>query len=355
MKKYHLDHNESNSNLLESKIRPLHFNEEKELLDFYKELHPNGDKILTFWQWRQKINLTKGIETDYIVKTDKKIVGAMGLNPVETTYNGNTFLTFWHRDTLISPVMRGKGLVKQLLKHTSEHWDLVLAKGSNNIMYKIRKAFGWKDVQNSDYLMHVLNPFKTGNTIIKNIIYFVLFLWSKTLSSLVFGSNLVCMKIDRFGTDFDDLADSVSGTNELKLYKSSHYLNWRYFHCPDREYTVIRCGDNKLSGAIVLRLPKENNSEAWIIDCICDSSDVKCIKALLKAAFQYFKQNKVGRILVFCTSPEIRNILFQFGFVSIKRSPKFTYIIKQDHPIYNNISDMKWNFWHGDSDNELYE
>ena len=346
---------ESESTSDQIELEALKAGEEKKLLNFYREFHERGEKIATYWQWRQKEKYTVRIGTDYVAKFNGRIVGAMGINPVIHTYKGDKIVACYHRDTLISPAMRGRGLVKKLLEVASNQWNMVLGKGSNEIMYKVRKSFGWQDVPNSDNMAFVLKPWPTGKSLRIRLFHLLLFVWGTALCSIYSKQSTSCYEVSKFDDKFDDLANNLSKNDKFKIYKNSSYLNWRYFNCPEKKYTVLRTIDNNIAGAIVLRLPKKKTEEAWIVDCICDSANVKCLRELFSEALKQAKRAGVSKILVFATLPDFRKILSKFGFVSIKRSPKFTYIINSDHILTNKINHIKWDFWHGDSDNELYE
>jgi hypothetical protein len=336
------------------KLEPLLESEKERLLEFYREFHERGKQIITFYKWRQKDNpfYVKGV--DYVAKANEKIVGAMGLEPMIHTHNGNKIIAFWHRDTLISPIMRGKGLVKRLLRAASEE-SMVLTKGSNEKMYKVRKSLGWRDVPNSDYLVHVLEPWPEGKSLKKKFLQFLLYIWSKILFSIYVEKDKSCYETNMFSDYYDIIAKQSSTAHEFKIYKTRAYLNWRYCNCPGRKYIILETGSDKVKGAIVLRLPSEQSGEAWIVDLICNFNDKNIVKDLLFGAFKWIKKHGASKILVFSTSTKMRRILFRFGFISLRRSPKFTYIIKPNHELYKAISNIEWNFWHGDSDNELYE
>jgi hypothetical protein len=336
-------------------IRPLEEGEENDLLTFYREFHQRGEKISNFWEWRLKENSIIGIGTDYVAIFNKKIVGAMGVNPIIHSYDGKRITAYWHRDTLVSPAMRGRGLVKRLLKVASQDWNMVLGKGSNEIMYKVRKSFGWQDVPNSDNMAFVLQPWPKYKGIKTKFSHLALYVWGTVLFHVYSKKHTHCYEIKEFDGDFDRIANDLSANDEFKFFKTSSYLNWRYFQCPGKTYTVLKTKEDKTNGAIVLRLPKDESDEAWIVDCICDPTDIDCMRALLSGAIATIKESKATKILVFCTSSAVRKVLARFGFVSIKRSPKFTYILKSNHVLASGIKDLKWNIWHGDSDNELYE
>ena len=339
----------------EIKLEAIESGDEKKLLNYYREFHERGEKIAAYWQWRQKEKDTVRVGRDYVAVFENRIVGAMGINPVIHTYKGDKIVAYYHRDTLISPTMRGRGLVKKLLEVATNQWNMVLGKGSNETMYKIRKSFGWQDVPNSDNMAFVFKSWPAGKSLKIRFFHLFLFVWGTALSSIYSKHSTSCCKISKFDYKFDDLANNLSKNDNFKIYKNSSYLNWRYFNCPERKYTVLRTIDNNIAGAVVLRLPTKKTEEAWIVDCICDPANVKCARKLISEALKQAKQAGASKILVFATLPDFRKILYRFGFVSIKRSPKFTYIINSDHILINKINHIKWNFWHGDSDNELYE
>lgn len=339
----------------EMEIGLLKSGEEEELLSFYKQFHDRGEKLTAFYFWRREEKTVVGNGIDYVVRFRGRIVGAMGLNPVIHTYKGEKVVAHWHRDTLVSPEMRGKGLVKKLLKAASQEFEMVLAKGSNEIMYKVRKEFGWKDAPNCDNMALVLQCWPKGKDWKTKVSHFFLFIWGSIFSRVYSKKPISCHEIQRFNEDFDVISEKMLNSNEFGIYKTSSYLNWRYFNCPGKRYVVLGAGEKRVEGAVVIRLPRERFDEAWIIDLLCESKEKEIIRELVTGALEKIKESGAGKILVFATSSEVRKILARFGFVSIRRSPRFTFIIKPSHKLATVVGNLEWGFWHGDSDNELYE
>ena len=111
-----------------------------------------------FWSWRQENETQNGGETVVIAKGDEKIVGSVGIVPASMTVDGYPIRAAWQQDSLVSPAMRGKGLGKRLVAKAAEGWDLILAKGTSEAMYGLRKSVGFLDVPNVGYMVRVCKP-----------------------------------------------------------------------------------------------------------------------------------------------------------------------------------------------------
>jgi len=329
--------------------------DEGELLSFYEEFHEQGREIASFYQWRQKENTVLGKGRDFVVRYQGRIVGALGISPVVHTCKGNKIVVHWLRDALISPLMRGKGLGKKLLKAVSEEFDMGLGKGSNDNMYKVFKKSEWRDAPNSDYMALVLECWPREKDWKTKMAHVFLFVWGSVLSHAYCARSISCQEIKRFGKDFDSLAERCAKSGVFGIYKTSSYLNWRYFDCPGRSYTVLKVGDKVTEGAVVIKLPSRKSQEAWIIDVLGESNNKEIIRELITEALDVIKNRGAGKLLVFSTSSRVRQILRRFGFVNIRKSPRFTFIMKPGSRLEDVTRGADWNFWHGDSDNELYE
>src|SRR5262249_17405460 len=102
------------------------------------------------WEWR-KIGAPE--RSVVIAKEKSTIVGCVGVVPASVMVTGSQVNTSWQQDSIVAPAMRRQGLGKRLVSEGAEGWDLVLAKGTSEPMYALRKSLGFRDVPNSNYLV----------------------------------------------------------------------------------------------------------------------------------------------------------------------------------------------------------
>jgi hypothetical protein len=275
--------------------------------------------------------------------------------PVALTYKGKTIRVARQQDSVVDPAMRGRGVGKKLVNAGAKDYEMVIAKGTSDVMYVLRKSAGFTDVANSNHLIQVISPFPKGESIRKKAGFLVLYglCFLKRRSHIKTG--LTAKQVTEFNKDFDVLGKNLSNNDEIRLRKDHSYLNWRYFQCPERSYVVFRVEDeNKLRGAVVLKASRSPGETAWIVDMICDSKDETCINECLNAVFKQAIISRAADIRVFSTSNYIRPVLFKRGFIETNRTPRFTYRIEKEDLGFE-PEKAEWNFWHGDGDVELYD
>jgi len=325
---------------------------EKELFTFYEEMLPTGKKVIKSFIWRSINKAQKGNET-FLAKVNNKIIGTINNVPVKLCYKNLLINACWHTDAIVSSKHRGGGIGTELMFKSSSKYDLVLQKGISEDMYYLstNSTVGFKDAPNVNYLFFDLQPFSIKKALIKKIIYGYYFLVKYYNLKYFIKSNLKTRKISYFYNACDKLIKIIS-KDELQIQKGSDYLNWRYFKCPLKKYSVIKAYDNNcLRGAIVTTI--NDQSHVDIVDLICDTNDRDCVQSLIKRLFQEIEFLSINFIFLFATSNNIRRIFQNIGFIKSNRSPRFTFWLKnQKLPISFDV--IPWNFFSGDGDDEVY-
>ena len=306
------------------------------------------------WQWRKDSNVEYHQET--IVAAygeDQEILGCIGIVPADIRCNGNKIHASWQQDSLVSPLARGLGVGKKLVKKGQDDFRLVVAKGTSRAMYGLRKSLGYNDVPCSTYMLNVCG-LPAGISIQKSVAFGILKLWGKVIPCPKKTEKMSIRSITHFGADMDDLAAVLSSENVIRPYKGKDYLNERYGACPGKKYTILGAYDQTTRGCIVLNISGQDKDEGWIVDMMCGSHDSSCAYALIRAALDFFNHHQVSRVWCFATFPPARRWFYRFGFVATNRSPRFTWF--SDHTETKDMaSQTAWDFWHGDGDIEFYQ
>ncbi|MFZ5568868.1 MAG: hypothetical protein ACOZF0_00580 [Thermodesulfobacteriota bacterium] len=336
----------------------IHFltsGEEPDLLRFYQANLDRYDLFQTLWSWRNGNAGASGGETAVIAGRENRLVGAVGIVPVDMRINGEPIRASWQQDSLIAASERGKGVGKKLVSAAAEPYDLVMAKGTSRAMYGLRKSMGYSDVPYSDYLLAVNSPETRLKHPAKSLLFRMLWLWKQLLPLPRENADLPVREISAFEeAAYDHLAEKMSRGGTFGPYKSAAYLNWRYMACPVKQYTVFQAGNDDPRGAVVLGFSAEAPMDGWVVDLICPSDDKQCACRLLTAAMRFFKQRRFNKIWTFATLPAARRWLLRFGFVPTRISPRFTCKFKDESRTPASSPDIPWNIWHGDGDLELY-
>jgi len=342
----------SSINSIEVKIlEPL---EEPELLDFMLTHLPEGERFQTFWQWRKKGPLPTASESAAIARLNGRIEGCVGIVPVYLASGGQKIHAQWQQDSLVAEPLRGRGIGKKLVQTGWQNFELSMAKGTSDAMYRLRISAGYRDVPNSDYLVRLLKarPLTAG---LKTVFF------EKVLSIVVglfprpaIDPGIVVRTIERFDESYGRLAESVSAMDILGPVKDRDYLNWRYFDCPGKNYQVFQAEGDGVLGAIVLNITGSDKEEGWVVDLVADPGGKAVAYALISRAMDYFKMQGVKRIYTFATLSVARKWFLRFGFLPTGRSPRFTCRFASEEMKALSPERCEWNFWHGDGDVELY-
>jgi GNAT superfamily N-acetyltransferase len=335
-------------------VKALEAHEEQELLGFYAANLENWERFHVLWEWRKKRPGGSGRGKAAIAKQDGKIVGCVGSVPAPLTLSRLPIKGAWQQDSVVSSTMRGKGLGKKLVEEAAKGWDLVMAKGTSEAMYRLRKSAGYRDVPKSDYLVRVERPRIHKGELRKSAAVIGLFLWQKVLAAPTARDKIKGKWVQSFDKSFDRLAERMSNQPLLRLCKAEDYLNWRYVACPGRKYQIFRAGGEEVRGAIVLNVTGTKRDEGWFVDVMCQPGDEECAYALISEGLRYFRKGDISRVYAFATLPAAREWFRRFGFAPTGLSPRFTYKVCGKGVDPGALNDCYWDFWHGDGDVELY-
>jgi GNAT superfamily N-acetyltransferase len=335
--------------------RELPLTEMSGLFEFYRCFHEDAEAVEKYFRWRQKGLPASGGNRPLVVEVNGKIAGAVNVMPVKLVCKGQNINAAWQGNTLVSPEMRGRGVGKRLLNEGATGYPLTLGKGTTLAMYQLKLKEGFQDVPHSNYLIKVLTPWRIKRPLPKKLIFFIYTLLGRLKYSATKVSDLEIQVIKKFDERYDQLAEQLSRCPDLKLYKNSHYLNWRYVDCPDKNYLILQAvREDNLLGAMVISPNKTSGETAWILDIIGDVNKPGEIGRLLDEAIQYVRSLQAADIRIFATSGKVRKILIGKGFININYTPRFTYRFV-DKALEAELAGVEWNFWQGDGDYELYQ
>jgi hypothetical protein len=339
---------------LKVSIAKLHNREISNFMRFMESSPDNWAIFREMWLWRQQGKPESGGEEAVVAKIGNSIVGCVGIVPVNLTINGDKVDACWQQDSLVGPNLRGQGLGKRLVKEAEKGYQLIMAKGSSQGMYRLRKSSGYSDVSNSDHLVRVLKPVFTKCQIKKSLIEYCFWAYGSMVPLQKDNTALTVESVDHFGEEFDNLAVALSTTNVVRPYKSSAYLNWRYFRCPIKSYTIFQAFGSRLRGAIIINISKKDLNDGWIVDMLHRPGDTICANTLLNQAMRFFNENQVRRIFTFTTLPATRKCFFRHGFLPTGQTPRFTYRYPEYNSDVKSLAGLDWDFWQGDGDLDLY-
>jgi GNAT superfamily N-acetyltransferase len=328
---------------------------EESFLDFYRSTLKEAVRFEKYWPWHKAGPQGIGTEEAFVATFQGRLVGGVGAVAAPVTYAGRRIHASWQQDSIVSPSLRGKGVGRKLVEAAAQDFDVVMAKGTSDAMYRLRKSAGFQDVPRSNYLLKVLKPARHVNLGKRWLAEIVLRLWGKMLEGLAARGRVPVTTVDRFDESVDGLASALSVEPVFRLYKSTQYLNWRYLGCPDRKYNILRAGAADSRGWAVTGIAEGGRGDGWIIDLLCPTNDRACRHSLLCAGVRNLRSSGVTRILAFATLPQARRSLMRLGFVPVPSTPRFTFRQSSNIPLPVPMENFLWDFWHGDGDVELYQ
>jgi GNAT superfamily N-acetyltransferase len=327
--------------------------EHPQLFEFYSATLPAAERIRALYEWRLSDPAASGGIRTTVARTASGIVGAISLVPLEFGVGQARILGAWHADTVVATSYRGTGIGKRIVNASTVGLPLVAAKGTQPVMYALRKRIGFQDVPNSNYLVRVLAPISAKGSIRRRLALPVMYALTKLRRPVQSTSSLRTRVVSAFNQDFDRLCEAISAGPEITPVKTARYLNWRYIGCPGRSYLIIRAEDSRgrPRGAVVIRPNHAPYTDAWIVDMIAPIDDQQAQHALLNTCFDELRGRKASSVRTFATSPIIRATLAARGFRDLAHTPRFTYRVETPLPL---VEGAAWNCWHGDADNELH-
>lgn len=333
-------------------VRPFGRDEENVLLEFYRHHLEAGDRVATLYHWRGHDSASGGSRPVGAWSGDE-LLGTVNVVPLGLLGYGNHWRACWQQDSIVSAAARGKGVGRALVMSALGNWPVVLAKGTSEAMYALRKSAGFIDVPDDTYLLKVLRPFARNGGLKRRLLTPAVYLRGLLAYVRRHRSRLECRLLDSFGPFYDGLAARLKDRPYLTPFKPASYLNWRYRTCPVRTYEIVEAlsGAGPV-GAVVLRLPVPQDPDAWLVDVLADPGDDDVMATLLWAAIDTARSLRVPVLRAFASSPSVRVSLRRAGFMNTRSTPHFTFLPGSSG---RDIPDAAaWNFWHGDGDVELY-
>ena len=134
--------------------------------------------------------------------------------------------------------------------------------------------------------------------------------------------------IDAFDERYDELWARVKDYLPISVWKDSSYLNWRYFSCLKKRYTIMAATcRSELVGFIVL-----NPNTSQIIDLLGLPGEMTVLEVLLDSALLYLKNKHMRAVSchVFKGSP-FYEAFRRRGFLEIK-SQYFNACVRSNTP-----------------------
>ena len=217
--------------------------------------------------WRYLKNPNPGLFCCFAID-DGKLVANYSVSPIQVVLNGKIYDAVQSLNTMTHPDYKGRGLFVELAKTV---YNYCAQKGyagvigfPNNVSNRtFVNKLNWSDV--------VALP-----TLVCNVADY-------SNVHLTTGDSI---KLDnKFLYDYDDLYSK----NNNSIYKSTKYLQWRYFENPTNEYkNFVIVNDNKVEAYMIIKKYKEDFYN--IVDYY-DNSDIKKFSSLYSNVKKFILEN----------------------------------------------------------------
>ena len=204
-----------------------------ELASFYQNVFPKRSKFLVKnWRWLYRINYNN-IEP-IILTNNNKIIGQLGLIPVNLRVGDQILSATWFVDFIITPEFQGKGAGSVLVKEAMKMSPIQMAFSNQNAL-PVYKKFQWSLIPSMKRLGRPINPIKwipylnsSNLKILKTIYNFNL---KKKLNII---NNI---KPYSFNDNSKIITESFLKkknlhSNNPEIERDESWLNWRLIKCP---------------------------------------------------------------------------------------------------------------------------
>ncbi|HMB42129.1 MAG TPA: hypothetical protein VKM37_09130 [Balneolaceae bacterium] len=328
--------------------------DEPALRQFYQAAYDSGRypyKYPLRWNWLYRKNpfIPNGFGLPIWVAFHKEmIVGHTGAMFVPCKIIENRLTAAWSVDTVVLPAYRKTGLGKRLQKANQDAHSVFISLSMSAANRAIKQKLGavagpaarlyvythridpaclFKGVrlELQNRLGHLWGKkawqvlWATGfPRVFSKYIEARLHLRQKKQISSMQGPPLDFIPVtDRFGQQAGQLWTACRDDYNFSVERTRTYLNWKYVDqphiCYERFYAYSK---DRLAGLIVFRCCRPPEPGLGVIsDLLCARGFENCAPRMLGFALEKLHQQNVAGIYMATASPDIENILQQYGFL----------------------------------------
>lgn len=309
-----------------------------QIMELWGEQYDNEklEKRKKLFEWITQANpFLNRIDPYYLLLDGEKVVGMHGLMPLMFSINGKQQRGYFAHDTLISKGYRGKGLGKVILEQMIKMTDSFAgALWFNEPNYRLYNKSNWLDVPNLSAYLKVNNPEYFLRKIIKNKVargvvsevLKVALAAKEKISNARFQSSTNIIEVEKFDHRLDDFFSTIEGYYGIMTVRNHAYLNWKFVLKPYNNYRkfIAMDGFGNIAGYIVVKTEKiDTSARGRILDFLVKPGQLEMLRAMLLHCCRELSKNNVAYIQLTTSSPVVRKIVKECGFMKARRPVYF--------------------------------
>jgi GNAT superfamily N-acetyltransferase len=267
-------------------------------------------KAIWKWKYYDPPYRFSGEPVMFIAEHNHEVVGFIGTLPARIKLGDRVAPMSWCVDFSVLPKFRGRGI--SLLRQFMNAFPEAAKMGTPiDRSHGLGKKLGFVDVAELVGCRMVLRPYrvfrlkgkgKTASAVL-SAVFFAASLPARALFGVFAPKGLTVREIKSFDSSFDEFWESVKNGYDAIVVRDSAFLNWRFFSCPHKRYTVLTAErKGKTAGYIVYRTSEENGlKKGFIADFLVDEKDPAALSRLVSAAVLAMRREKVDLVMTAVT------------------------------------------------------
>ena len=319
------------------------------------------------FDWLVTRNPALGGRSPYHVVLDgERLVAHYGKMPVRFLVHGRPLGAFICHDVYVQRRYRGRSaglseaLVGELL---NEPGTFVLALWFARFNYGLHRRCGWLEIPGCRGQVKVYDPAPFLRGRLPRPLAGAARAAGRALLALLDlrirrpGPRLEVRPIHAFDERFDALAGEVCPRLGIVAIRDGAYLNWKYAQRPHMRYQILAAEeDGRLRGYIVSRAERGGDgAKGLIVDALAPPERADVFRALVLAALEDLRRERVAYVSCVFTHPAFRRVLRSCNFLTA-REPSPVMIGNWRGPLApEEVADVSsWYLTRGDGDGDFW-
>jgi GNAT superfamily N-acetyltransferase len=301
--------------------RPEH---DDEIFTLYAEIFGPAmlERSRARWRWQYLDNPHAGDDGPviWLAVDDGRLLGQMATMPFPMWWGDREVRASAGMDYFVRKEAQGRGLGIALSEAWADHVDVALALGLTPSSYPLfRKIF--TDVGPVPAYVKPLDATAIARR-----------RWGRVPGAVVgpaiavglsvFGPRVRTApgtdvrEVDAFGEEYDDLWMRARGSFPAIVRRDARFLTWKFLQCPFRDYRVLEARERgALTGYAILRQEGEAPfRRGVIVDLFCASGDTAAQDALIAAALDRFREERLARAETYSLNVRMGAAFRRHGF-----------------------------------------